>query len=267
MVHSRPAELEYLDIHQHWQVTSWGGTPVVVFDDERAVLTALWETRQLGRLGTAPVLVHLDAHHDQWPMPPDAEAAWRDAVRAGDRRQVAMAVEFDVGCDDADWVRAAVAAGLVADVVTFYVTERPDPPPLPAARSVLLGKLSAELGPDGRLSGQDGAQIPGWDGRARRFSTGPGSYVLSIDLDAFTTDAGGGVPRPWPAGDVKAELLAVQRHGSATVCARDVLRDLAAAAALVTIAREPAYCGGDLAAAGLLRVLDEAVFDGALQAG
>ena len=42
------------------------------------------------------------------------------------------------------------------------------------------------------------------------------------------------------------------------------LRDLARGAALVTIAREPAYCGGDLAAAELLRALDGEVFDGVL---
>lgn len=264
------ADLAHLDVHQHWHVTSWCGTPVVVFDDERAVLTVLWEAAQLGWLPRPPLLVRLDAHHDQWPLAPAAEAAWRAAARGGSRREVFASVEFDVGCDDADWVRAAAAAGMVAGVVTFYVTEHPDPAPLPGVRSVTLRGLGTELDPGGALApagagggGQAAAGLPGWDPQAGRFSGAGRPLVLSIDLDSFTTCPDGAPPQPWSNGRLIRELLAPRSGGVTRVA--DVLRDLARAAAVVTIAKEPAYCGGDLAAAGLLSVLDQEVFGGALR--
>jgi hypothetical protein len=261
------AGLQYLDVHQHWRVTSWHGTPVVVFDDERAVLTVLWEATQLGWLRQAPALIRLDAHHDQWPLADEAQRAWCAAVRAGSRRGVFASVEFDVGCDDADWVRAAAVAGLVAEVVTFYVTERPGPAPLPGVRSVSLGGLGTELDPGGRLAAGPAAadrQVPGWDPVACRFGAGGRPYVLSIDLDAFTLAGEDGHPQAWPRERLVAELATPRRRPGGTVRAADVLRALAQDATVVTIAREPVYCGGDLAAAGLLGTLDEQVFGGAL---
>jgi len=253
--------LRYLDVHQHWLVTCWHGTPVVIFDDERAVLTALWEARLLGWFQRRPLLIRLDAHHDQWPLEPAAEQAWLTAIQRGSRREIAMSVEFDIGCDDADWVRAAAVAQLTGDVVTFYLTEKPDPAPLPGVSSVLLGRISAELDQaGGRLAAGSDLVIPGWDARTARFG-GDFDYVLSIDLDAFSTTSGS----PWPAAELAAELTAGRPSGGARVC--DVLSALAERAALVTIAREPAYCGGDLAAAGILRALDDGVFGGALTAG
>jgi hypothetical protein len=267
------AGLDYLNIHQHWQVTAWRGTPVVVFDDERAVLTALWEAAHLGWLHQPPALIRLDAHHDQWPLAAAQEAAWREVIRRGDRREVCLSVEFDVGCDDADWVRAAAAARMISDVVTFYVTELPEPPPLPEVRSLLLGRLGAELDHGGQLActGQAGGppphcDVPGWDARTCRFGADGLPYVLSIDLDSFSSGTEGGRPRPWPAAELEHELLSPRRRDHGTVRVADVLRDAAAGASLVTIAREPWYCGGDLAAARLLSMLDGAVFDGGLQA-
>ncbi|MGI8450464.1 MAG: hypothetical protein ACR2MP_25470 [Streptosporangiaceae bacterium] len=267
-----PAGLDYLNIHQHWHVTAWQQTPVVVFDDERAVLTALWEAAHLGWLRQPPALIRLDAHHDQWPLAAAREAAWREAVRRGDRREVCLAVEFDVGCDDADWVRAAAAASMITDVVTFYVTELPDPPPLPGARSLLLGGLGAELEPGGALAcaGRDGGappgDVPGWDAQTCRFGADGLPYMLSTDLDAFSSTTGNGRPRSWAAADLEHELLAPRRRDRGTVRVADVLRGAAAGACLVTIAREPWYCGGDLEAARLLKTLDEVVFDGGIQA-
>jgi hypothetical protein len=265
------AGLDYLNIHQHWQVTSWRGTPVVVFDDERAVLTALWETRHLGWMREVPMLIRLDAHHDQWPLAAAQEAAWQEVIRRGDRREVYLSVEFDVGCDDADWVRAAAAARMISDVVTFYVTELPEPPPLPGVRSLLLGRLGAELDPGGRLAraGQQGgappgSDVPGWDASTCQFGADRRPYVLSIDLDAFSSDTEGGGPQPWTAAEFEQELLAPRHRERGTVRVADVLRGLAVGASLVTIAREPWYCGGDLAAARLLNMLDEVVFCGGL---
>jgi hypothetical protein len=240
------ADLDFLNIHQHWQVTSWHGTPVVVFDDERAVLTALWEASHLGWLPEPPMLIRLDAHHDQWPLAAAQEAAWRAAIRSGHRREVFLAVEFDVGCDDADWVRAAAVAGMISDVVSFYVTEQPAPAPLPAVRSLLLGRLGTELGPGGRLArvgrapGSPGARdVPGWDARTCEFGADGRPYVLSIDLDAFTSGGHEGGLLPWSASQLEEELLAPRQRDRAAVRVADVLRGLASSAALVTIAREP----------------------------
>ncbi len=264
-------DLDYMNVHQHWQVALWRGTPVVVFDDERAVLTALWEATHLGWLRETPTLIRLDAHHDQWPLAASGEAAWLEAIRRNDRREVWNSVEFDIGCDDADWVRAAVVAGLVRDIVTFYVTERPDPPAVPGVRSLLLGGLGAELGPGGALALAGPADtsaanldIPGWDARTARFGADGRPVVLSIDLDAFSTDELGDQPRAWPDEQLEEELCTPRPHAGGALRVADVLRGIAQDAALVTIAREPWYCGGDLAAARLLSVLDEVVFDSAL---
>ncbi len=227
-----------------------GPSDAFLFDPHRLALPA-WALA-IEEQRRPALLVTLDRHFDLVPpadldhLPPD------DA----DLRALDEYARWTLDVRNYDHVIAAMETGLVGDVIAI-------------ARGRPRGAFDDEVWTDRRGRAHRVVRAPTVDRLADAFGTDDAApesrearaliesaqdIILDVDLDCFTTmsDADPTEVVPWPRDLIRRHLLP---HGSeafwSTVLART---------RVLTIAREPAHCGGILAANRLFEDMAEVLF-------
>lgn len=187
--------------------------------------------------GEPAVLVTLDRHLDL--VPPMAPAPARDAgLRALDEF-----ARWSLDVRNYDHVLAAMETGLISDAVVI-------------ARGTPRGAFPGGSWTDRRGVSHRIAVVPNVDRISERWSTNDPTdaerilsdarrVILDVDLDCFTTlsDADPTAVVPWPTALIREHLLP---SGSDAFWESVLSRCIG-----ITFAREPAHCGGLIAADAL----------------
>ena len=256
------------------------GKVVVLYEDHRSLLFALWHAKRCGLLETPHTLVTFDLHDDA--VVPSAQVraqaqSFRDG--GGNERDFMSFIEWELGSNDDDWMVAALELNLVGDVVNVgaeiaHNLPNFETPIVDAAgsrhRVWRIDHLWNALGHQGDLVDTSRRPEPasfwdalGWDPRERQFSDET-RVLLDFDLDCFSIQG----PRrriAWPE-DSMLNLFRRPSNPPGHTTAADVLLELAARAPFITIARESRYCGGTEESQRILATLDVLLFDGGLLA-
>jgi len=253
------------------------GTPVVIFRDHRWTLPAIACAAKHGLIGLPAVVVTFDRHRDSLIPEHGLEELARWKKDRGGMDALADIVANLLSPRDDDWIVAGMAAGLVSDVLQFR-TGDDDLEPVTrfidnegvAHRIFHAGTFGRELTYKGMLADDDhpaareGAwEAVGWDPVSCTVSGGR-SLVLDVDLDCFTiaweTYVVPFSPEIW-RGEFHAPRSS--RYGDAIVPA-EVFEGIVRASGIVTVATEPAFCGGKANARRCFERLDRFLFGGVL---
>ena len=247
-----------------------GGTPVAVFDDHRWTLPLVALAAQQGLTALPATLVSFDRHRDS--LAPLGGAAPLKPYRAGasDMRELLELVRVQLSPRDDDWIAAGMEMGLIGDVVQFSsnldMTE-PEPPVHDYRdhtgalhRMFRLGRPQNELSFKGALADPEHPawgglrEAAGWDPGGGRFAA---PYILDLDLDYWTL-SWDTYTFPFPAEVFAGEFGAVCQPTVGTLypVAR-FFEGLLLGTPLVTIAREPDFCGGEANAESIFAALEK----------
>lgn len=177
---------------------------------------------------------------------------------------------------DDDWLKAAMALGLVSDAVVFgsrngqgidlfnygNVEHRIIACPRPAHALDYQGDLCDTARADAPKL-KHLWRVLGWkrSGERYAFCEDSSRLFVTIDLDYFACDWGDYL-FPWPAKVYQREFQKHLPYSNRT--GLEFFRDLIDRAGFLDIAREPKHCGGEEDAEQIFRDMNRILFDGAL---
>jgi hypothetical protein len=212
----------------------FGTLPVFVFDAHRLALPCWWSV--LGPSAGA-VLFTLDRHFDL--VPPSSALPARNTLR-----EVDELARWELDARNVDHILAAMELGVLSDAVVL-------------ARSHPRGAFEGDAWTDShgiehRLF--RAASLSELSEPAHARLAQASQVVLDIDLDCFTSLLPGsaGEVSPWTRESVRGWLGLPDR--------RAFWDPLLSRVAAVTLAREPAHCGGVLASGRLFEDLAPVLF-------
>lgn len=266
-----------LNSRANFQTFAIDGTPIVLYEDHRSLLFALWHAKRCGLLNVPHTLITFDLHDDA--RPPAAAARQRSLDfrdGKGDERDFFSFVEWDLSPLDDDWLTIAFDLNLVGDVVNIGAVHHDNLPNFETSICDELGEdhrvwrvshLWDSLGPRGALGDHvRRAELEGlwgalcWNARSQTVHQ-DARVILDFDLDCFSMVGPAGTIA-WPA-DAMSNLFGRPIPPTFRTGAQ-VLEQFFAASSMVTIARESPFCGGTEESQAILHTLDEIVFQGRL---
>lgn len=258
--------------------TCSGERQVLIYDDHRYLLNVLFRIFKTGLLQEPPNLVFFDSHDDARRTRKASELLQFIGVEHlsnATEKQFLSFVDYDIDTNDGDWLSVACELNLVGDVVAIGnkhgtnlsrdITVRKSEDGKKHKLFQLNTHLDEELGPRGRLG--DMARDEEFKDIRSFFAYEPSEYyghmgemkpfVLDFDLDYFTlwSEEEGSIP--WP------QMVWEKRFGQFASGYRFV-RDLMRKAEVITISREPNFCGSIAGSNYNLKNLDNYFFDGEL---
>lgn len=253
---------------------------IIIYDDHRWLLNVLFKIQKEKLLDCAPKLVFFDSHDDAGPSQKKSDLLSHIGVADlsdATEKQFSSFVDYDIGADDGNWLSVACELNLVSDAVVIgdkhnhnfadmngvYTSEDG----IEHKLYNLSDNLDYELGCRGSL-GDHAREAEFRDIRtffnsryvndhARIGEMKP--FVLDFDLDFFTLETNEGTIA-WPR-------QIWHKHFDSFGSGVQMMRDLINQAMVITICREPDYCGGIDGIAGSnynLQNLDQYFFDGQL---
>lgn len=249
---------------------------IVIYDDHRWILNVLFKWYKEKQ--TSINIVSFDAHDDA------AGCANRSSLleligvtdlKGATERQFSSFVEYDIGTQDDDWLTVACKLDLINDSCTIgnvnnsNILNMGNELESESGRKHSLYELSydlnVELGCRGKLG--DACKYDKNKG-VRKFFGIEQSYnhcigkmkpfILDFDLDFFTISSND-LTFAWP------DKMWNETFGNCSK-ARFFMQQLIEKAELITICREPDYCGSIAESNQILRTLDYIFFDGCLGA-
>ena len=255
---------------------------VIIYDDHRWLLNVLFKIQKDSLLSGPPKLVFFDSHDDAGPS--RSRTALLDSLGVNNvfdatEKDFSAFVDYDIGADDGNWLSVACELNLVSDVVNIgdnysgnielmngvYTSE--DGVDHHLFR--LSENLEFELGERGSLG--DMAREDDFRGIREFFNSQNGyryarignisPFILDFDLDFFTLTTNEGT-LAWPS-------KIWEKHFEGASPEASFVRDLINKAMVITICREPDYCGNPDGIAGsnyILQNLDRYFFYGGLGA-
>lgn len=253
---------------------------VIIYDDHRWLLNVLFKIQKDGLLEGAPKLVFFDSHDDAGQSQKKSELLAHigvENVLDATEKQFSAFVDYDIRADDGNWLSVACELNLVSDVVVIgdkYSHNIEEMDGIYSAEDGtehhlynLSENLEYELGCRGSLG--DRAREDEFSDIRAFFNSGYGydharigemsPFVLDFDLDFFTLNTNEGI-LAWPQ-------QIWQKHFSGYNPGAQMVRDLINQAMVITICREPDYCGsiGGIAGSNYnLQNLDNYFFEGQL---
>lgn len=264
----------------NFETYDFDGKTIVLYDDHRCLLTALFEASKLGLITSGTNLITFDRHDDAAPI---REESWRlidrfakNGIASITSREFKDFVEYDISSRDDDWVKVAFELGLIKDFVNIGNVENTNISDLDNhsyiskdgvihhAHSISL--IKDELCPHHGALGdmclydqyRNVHEVFGYNlihtnkGFADNFKA---DYVLDFDLDCFTTECQSKV-FAWPES-IFASLYNNEEVGY-------FMYRLISNSRFITICREPLYCGGIGESNKILSCLDRFFFNGCL---
>lgn len=273
--------LRHLNQYTNFETFKYNDKVIVLYDDHRCILTALYEARKLGVIDQDTSLITFDRHDDARPVHVNKEiiAQYSNVgINNVSRRDFMNFVEFDIREYDDDWVCVGMELGLINNIVNvgnidgcniaewkdgIYVDNQGK-----NHHGQLINHLHEELSRVGGALGdihryEDSRivrdilnyNIPG---KTNGFSNVNTNFVLDFDLDCFTTECHGWI-FAWP------EVVFNDLYGYGDTSAGYLMQDIIQRAKLITICREPSYCGGIGESNKILSYLDKYFFQGCLK--
>jgi hypothetical protein len=255
------------------------GKPAFIHNDHRWVLAILSWAQTQGIITRPSLLVMFDYHTDFAPpivTTSDGGPQLVEFYNANPSVEAAFAVcQNDLADDDGDWVSGGMELGIISDAVVFgaesghladdddgYIytdllnrTHRFWSLPLPFDALAHQGVLE-----DTHYKPRELWESLGWDpydGLCDRTQ----SLILDFDLDVFAMHHRLGPRFAWPD-----KIFAYQFHerttGRTDLTGFDFVNLLIDRCGLVTIAREPDYCGGEDECSTILDRLNRTLFAG-----
>lgn len=254
---------------------------VIIYDDHRWLLNVLFKIQKDGLLDGPPKLVFFDSHDDAGQSPKRSELLAHigvENVLDATEKAFSSFVDYDIRTDDGNWLSVACELNLVSDAVVIgdkyshnidemngvYTSEDG----IHYKLFNLSENLDFELGCRGSLGGH--AREDEFEDIRRFFDSRYGynharigdmsPFVLDFDLDFFTLNTNEGT-LAWPQ-------QIWQKHFNGLSAGTQMMRDLINKAMVITICREPDYCGniGGIAGSNYnLQNLDNYFFDGQLE--
>lgn len=256
--------------------------PTFAHDDHRFVLPLVHYGQDRGQLPRPCKVVMLDQHHDALaPRSEDAPMAIRRLRQNGITHDSLLRLTTDdLSALDDDWLRAGMELGLFSDAVIFGTDQTLEENPFAFEDHMGVGHhiyISSVLpgecfGLQGSLS--DAArgyatkplwELLEWNIQEHGFGPPADKLFLTVDLDAFVMPyeefTFAWRPEVWEKRFLKeADYLA-----STGWTGKRFVRELLGRVGLMTIAREPAGCGGEAEMMQIFRDFNRYVFDGAIK--
>lgn len=251
---------------------------VIIYDDHRWLLNVLFKIQKDGLLeGLPPKLVFFDSHDDAGQSQKKSELLAHlgvENVLDATEKVFSSFVDYDIRTDDGNWLSVACELNLVSDAVVIgdkyshnieemngvYTSEDGVEHKL----YNLSENLEYELGHRGSLG--DHAREEEFKDIREFFNSNYGydharigdmtPFVLDFDLDFFTLETNEGT-MAWPK-------QIWQKHFDGLSDGAQMVRELINKAMVITICREPDYCGsiGGIAGSNYnLQNLDNYFFD------
>ena len=253
------------------------GKLVIIYDDHRWLLNVLFKI-QKELLGCPPKLVFFDSHDDAATT--ENKTALLDLIGVGNlfdatEKQFGAFVDYDVRSDDGNWLSVACELNLISDGVVIgnkycdnikrmvngiYSSEDG----IQHKLYELSSNLEHELGCRGSLG--DHAKEKEYNEIRAFFNSTYGHnyaqigtmspFVLDFDLDFYTLDTDEGT-MAWP-------LWVWEKKFHANSPGLGFMQELINQAIVITICREPDFCGNIAGSNYNLRNLDYYFFGGQL---
>lgn len=270
--------LSSLNLFSNFETFDFGGKTVILYDDHRCILTALFEARKLGIINNGTNLITFDRHDDAREIHPDSMRIIDSIIARGlDRmysRDFKNFVEYDISENDDDWVRVAFELNLIHNIVNIGNIENSNIMDFAnhiykssggtEHKAYVIGHIFDELNTHGGSLGDMalyqenkdlheifGYNLIGGEGFSDDFQ----EFVLDFDLDCFTTNCQDKV-YAWP------ESIFVKEYNNET--SGYFMYRLIQRAKFITICREPSYCGGIGESNKILSYLDKYFFRGCI---
>lgn len=253
---------------------------VILYDDHRWLLNVLFKIQKEGLLPGPPKLVFFDSHDDAGETRPKSlllESLGVENILDATEKAFSAFVDYDIRTDDGNWLSVACELNLVSDVVAVGDKYSHNFEVLNGVYSAedgtthhlynLSEDLDFELGGRGSLGDsfreeefkgiRDFFDIKDGYHHARIGNIAP--FILDFDLDFFTLNTNEGT-LAWP-------LQIWEKHFAHYTAGNYFVKDLINKAEVITICREPDYCGSNGGIAGAnynLMNLDRYFFNGEL---
>ena len=275
---NKMSDLQY---YANFETFDYQEKTIVLYDDHRCILTALFEAYKLGLTNADTNVISFDRHDDALPLLPDTQKALANLLEEGinsiTSRVFKDFVEFDIREYDDDWVSVGMELGLIKNIVNIgnedchnilswknneYVDSNKN-----VHYGFVLNHLRDELNSHGgilgdRFLGHDNLKLRqifnyNLPGETDGFSEVESNYVLDFDLDCFTTHCVNQL-YAWP------EAIFAKEYGLGYETSY-FMRQLIRRAKFITICKEPSFCGGVGESNKILGYLDKYFFDGVLR--
>ena len=270
-----PSLKSYLKARTNVTVLDWDGKWVVVYDDHRWLLNVLYAMQkyEYERLN----LIYFDAHDDY--CTPELRASellksmnvkkWEDV----DDRIFHDFVEYEANVEDGNWLRIACELNMVNDVVliggqesstiyrdtTIHISEDKQEHKIETLTLDLNG-LFEHGGKFDSATNMTNKSLHNFFAvdRGLPHIEQMSPYLVDFDLDCFSVRMCENYRIPWNQNTFEYMYPHLSKG-------RDFLLDLLANAQLITICREPDWCGGIGNSNLILSLLDCYLFDGVLK--
>ncbi len=269
-----------LSYHTNIEVHHFHNKYIVLYDDHRCILNALFEAKRLGLFDTTPNLIFFDRHDDA--CDPDIRRQelfeqWNvEKIEDVSSKDFWSFVEFDLNVLDDDWLLAGMELGLINHAVVIGQYDNSNMQSkdhkFKSTDGIVhemydIPHLNWSIGSRGCL-GDNIIKEPYYEnvreifeynqppyGRYDKFSkdvTKP--FILDFDLDCFTTECED-MCFAWPEAIFKEKYF----DNNDVQC---FMRRLIDRSSFITICREPECCGGLGESNKILGYLDKYFFEG-----
>ena len=253
---------------------------VIIYDDHRWLLNVLFKIQKDELLQGPPKLVFFDSHDDAGQSQKKSELLEHIGVKnvlEATEKQFSGFVDYDIRTDDGNWLSVACELNLVSDAVVIgdkYSHNIEEMNGIYTAEDGIVHRLynlsdDLDFELEGRGSLGDHAREEEFRDTREFFNSKYGyehahigkmtPFVLDFDLDFFTLNTNEGT-LAWPR-------QIWRKHFDGLGSGTQMVRDLINQAMVITICREPDYCGGIGGIAGSnynLQNLDNYFFEGLL---
>lgn len=270
--------LSSLNLFSNFETFNYGDKTIILYDDHRCILTALFEARKLGIISNGTNLITFDRHDDARKIHPNSMRIINSIVASGfdemSSRDFKNFVEYDISENDDDWVRVAFELNLIHNIVNIGNIENSNIMDFAnniykssggtEHKAYVIGHIFDELNTHGGSLGDMalyqenkdlheifGYNLIGGEGFSDDFQ----EFVLDFDLDCFTTNCQNKV-YAWP------ESIFAKEYNNET--SGYFMYRLIQRAKFITICREPSYCGGIGESNKILSYLDKYFFRGCI---
>lgn len=272
------------------------GRDCFIHDDHRWVLPVLFNAQEKGKLDKPCTAIILDRHHDS--LAPRCENKINQLRDNGLTIEALIELcQHDLGGQDDDWIIAGMELGLIADAIVFgasydYLTHKDDRILVKTVKHLvrlsfedhfnnehliyLVDNVYNELMSKGCLCDYSQSDyfselwnIINWrfiPQQGFTFADTKKKMLLDFDLDYFGFSCGDYI-FPWPEKVFNNEIYSESQDWPIQWSMKKFIVEFIRQAGILTIAREPQFCGSEEEADQILKILNERIFDGKMIIG
>lgn len=267
-----------LSQYANFETFRLGEKIIIIYDDHRCVLTALFEAKKLGVIDDFTNLITFDLHDDAKPIHQETNILLDKWLEFGlseiSSRDFKNFIEYDISEYDDDWVNVGLELGLINNIINIGCEENSNIREWEnntyTSKSgkkhygFVLGHLKDELNRHGGNIGDVAIKrndtirdILGYSHDSVYPSiSNESNFVLDFDLDCFSTMCMG-KRFAWPEDIFLKEYNPNSESGY-------IMNEFIRHSKFITICKEPFYCGGIGEANKILEYLDRYFFHGCL---